>query len=73
MPGAEACVDARALALAGERRARAPRCVAVGLGITVPTVHTVHFYTDAAGARHGTFQGPPVSAIVGLGLGLALP
>jgi hypothetical protein len=34
-------------------------------------VQDVHFYTDAAAARHGTFQGSPVSAI--LDLGLALP
>ncbi|WP_437544220.1 hypothetical protein WME97_35220 [Sorangium sp. So ce367] len=46
---------------------------AVGLGIAVPTVRDVYFYTDAAGARHNVFQASPVAAILDLGLGLELP
>ncbi|WP_437554889.1 hypothetical protein WME97_22905 [Sorangium sp. So ce367] len=47
-----------------------PRFGAVGLGIAAPTVRNVHFYNDAAAARHDTFQGSPVSAILDLGLEL---
>ncbi|WP_437736501.1 hypothetical protein [Sorangium sp. So ce1335] len=55
------------------RRFVGPLFGAVGLGIAVPTVRDVYFYTDAAGARHDIFQVSPVSAILDLGLGLELP
>ncbi|XXX77391.1 hypothetical protein WMF30_01275 [Sorangium sp. So ce134] len=54
------------------RRFVGPLFGAVGLGIAVPTVRDVYFYTDAAGARHDIFQVSPVSAILDLGLGLEL-
>ncbi|WP_437479392.1 hypothetical protein WME75_33415 [Sorangium sp. So ce1014] len=55
------------------RRFVGPLFGAVGLGIAVPTVRDVYFYTDAAGARHDIFQMSPVSAILDLGLGLEVP
>jgi hypothetical protein len=61
-------LDARA-----RQRFVGPLFGAVGLGIAVPTVRDVYFYTDAAGARHDVFQASPVAAILGLGLGVELP
>ncbi|WP_433926450.1 hypothetical protein AB3662_26375 [Sorangium cellulosum] len=55
------------------RRFVGPLFGAVGLGIAVPTVRDVYFYTDAAGARHDIFRASPVSTILDLGLGLELP
>ncbi|WP_437834389.1 hypothetical protein [Sorangium sp. So ce1153] len=55
------------------RRLVGPLFGAVGLGIAVPTVQDVYFYTDASGARHDIFKVSPVSAILDLGLGLELP
>ncbi|WP_437774570.1 hypothetical protein [Sorangium sp. So ce1097] len=55
------------------RRFVGPLFGAVGLGIAVPTVRDVYFYTDAAGARHDVFEASPVSALLDLGVGLELP
>ncbi|WP_437330831.1 hypothetical protein [Sorangium sp. So ce381] len=55
------------------RRFVGPLFGAVGLGIAVPIVQDVYFYTDAAGARREIFQVSPVSALLDLGLGLELP
>ncbi|WP_437532008.1 hypothetical protein WME79_03790 [Sorangium sp. So ce726] len=55
------------------RRFVGPLFGAVGLGIAVPIVRDVYFYTDEAGERRDVFHASPVSAILDLGLGLELP
>ncbi|WP_437761574.1 hypothetical protein WMF27_04020 [Sorangium sp. So ce281] len=54
------------------RRFVGPLFGAVALGIAVPLVRDMYFYTDEAGERHGVFHASPVSAILDLGLGLEL-
>jgi hypothetical protein len=55
------------------RRFVGPLFGGVGLGIAVPTVRDLFYYTDAAGARHDVFQASPIAVIFEVGLGLELP